>query len=168
MVIYVIGMKNNANRGNDGSAFIVSLAVADLLASFFVPFVIAYDFLSPRTWYLGQVMCHFLPALNPINLIASSWTLVLISVDRYRYIKKRYTLLFILKALFQLACFARVVGLCVKIFMAYEIGGNQGQATDGKAWWLKGIFKNIVILWAAASTVLAKLNCMGFVAEIFR
>ena len=89
MVIYVIGMKNKANRNNDGSAFIVSLAVADLLASFFVPFVIAYDFLSPRAWYLGQVMCHLLPALNPINLIASSWTLVLISLDRYRYIRKR-------------------------------------------------------------------------------
>lgn len=87
MVIYIIGMKNKANRNNDGSAFIVSLAVADLLASCFVPFVIAYDFLSQRKWYLGPVMCHLLPALNPINLIASSWTLVLISVERYRYIQ---------------------------------------------------------------------------------
>eukprot|EP00794_Sanderia_malayensis_P015749 gene15749-17338_t len=86
MVSYVLGIKKKRNSKNNGDTFIVCLAVADLLASFFVPFVTIHDVINYPHWYLGEFMCYLLTPLLPLTLIASSWSLVLISLDRYRII----------------------------------------------------------------------------------
>lgn len=62
----------------------LSLAVADLLSSLFVPILAVHDIFSEVKWYLGAAMCKILPAISPVTLSASSWSLVLISADRYR------------------------------------------------------------------------------------
>lgn len=84
MVIYVLGINQKQNRSNSGNVFIVNLAVADILASAAVPTVIIRDLLHTHRWNLGSFLCYLLPALNPITLVASSWALVVISIDRYR------------------------------------------------------------------------------------
>ena len=84
IVAYVLGIKKR-NSANNSNAFIVCLAVADLLASFCVPLVTIHDLLSSDyLWHLGTVLCYLLTPLLPVTLIASSWSLVLISIDRYR------------------------------------------------------------------------------------
>ena len=103
MVIHVLGIKHRANRNNDGDVFIVSLAVADLLASATVPLVIVHDLLSNHRWYLSEFLCHLLPVLNPVTLVTSSWALVVISAERYRYVPRvssfiQYTIQHNLKA----------------------------------------------------------------------
>ena len=84
MVVYVLGLCKRQHRNSNGNVFIVNLAVADILASATVPLVIIHDLLSNGKWYLGSFLCYLLPALNPITLVASSWALVVISIDRYR------------------------------------------------------------------------------------
>ena len=84
MVIYVLGLRQRRHRSNNGNIFIVNLAVADILASAAVPLVIIHDLLCIGRWNLGSFLCHLLPALNPVTLVASSWALVVISIDRYR------------------------------------------------------------------------------------
>ena len=84
MVIYVLGFSQKQQRNNNGNAFIVNLAIADVFASAAVPFVIIHDLLYIPRWHLGSFLCHLLPVLNPITLVASSWALVIISIDRYR------------------------------------------------------------------------------------
>lgn len=87
MVIYILGFRQRRQRKNNGNAFVVNLAVADFLASAAVPFVIIHDLIYVPKWRLGAFLCHFLPSLNPITLVASSWALVIISIDRYRFVK---------------------------------------------------------------------------------
>ena len=64
--------------------FILSLAFADLLASVFVPVLVIHDLVSNLKWHLGAAMCKILPSISPVTLIVSSWSLVLIAIDRYR------------------------------------------------------------------------------------
>ena len=87
VVWYVLGTKKRNSSTNDGDAFIVCLAVADLIASFCVPLVTIHDLMHSSTWpkwYLGSFMCYLLTPLLAVTLLASSWALVLISIDRYR------------------------------------------------------------------------------------
>ena len=84
MVIYVLGLCRKQHRSSNGNVFIVNLAVADILASATVPLVIIHDLLSNGKWNLGSFLCYLLPGLNPVTLVASSWALVVISIDRYR------------------------------------------------------------------------------------
>ena len=86
LVIYVLGFRQRQQRKNTGNAFVVSLAVADVFASAAVPFVIVHDLTNVPRWRLGGFLCHFLSVLNPITLVASSWGLVVISIDRYRFV----------------------------------------------------------------------------------
>ena len=81
-LIMSIGKKKELSGGD---VFMISLAVADLLASLFVPILAVHDFLSNLRWHLGLVMCKILPSVSPICLAASSWSLVLIAADRCRY-----------------------------------------------------------------------------------
>ena len=74
-----------------GDVFMVSLAAADFLASLFVPILTIHDFLSNLRWHLAPIMCNILPAISPISLVASSWSLVLITADRYRYSELHFT-----------------------------------------------------------------------------
>lgn len=63
----------------------ISLAVADLLASICVPIITIPDLSTgSNIWYFGAVMCKILPSVSPATLVASSWSLMLIAMDRYR------------------------------------------------------------------------------------
>ncbi|XP_065057499.1 C3a anaphylatoxin chemotactic receptor-like [Rhopilema esculentum] len=85
LVLYIIGKKRELTGGD---TFILSLAFADLLASVFVPVLVIHDLVSNLKWQLGAAMCKILPSISPVTLIVSSWSLVLIAIDRYRVIKK--------------------------------------------------------------------------------
>lgn len=83
IVFYVIGYRKKKRNGGD--FYILSLACADFLSSVFVPMVMLNDLITDFSdWFYGEMMCHALPAITPVTLCASSWSLVLISLDRYR------------------------------------------------------------------------------------
>ena len=84
VVLYVVGIKRKMKRSSD--YFMLSLAVADFLASFFIPFVTFGDLHTNfGKWHFGDFGCKVLPAFYPLTITASGWSLVLISLDRYRY-----------------------------------------------------------------------------------
>eukprot|EP00794_Sanderia_malayensis_P020283 gene20283-22269_t len=86
MVCYVIGRKK---KKTGGDVFVMSLGISDLLASLFVPFLMIADLRSEENrWFLGSALCTILPSVSPMTLIASSWSLMLIAVDRFRIITK--------------------------------------------------------------------------------
>ena len=83
IVCYALGVKKK--RKTSGDVFVVSLAITDLLSSIFVPLVMINDLVGDfKVWYLGKIGCYILPSVSPVTLIASSWSLALISLDRYR------------------------------------------------------------------------------------
>ena len=82
---YVIAGKKEKRSGGD--VFMMSLAIADLLASIFVPINVITDLTTnDMKWYFGALMCKILPAVSPLTLAVSSWSLVLIAADRYRLV----------------------------------------------------------------------------------
>eukprot|EP00112_Aurelia_sp_Birch-Aquarium-sp1_P004113 Seg1467.7 transcript_id=Seg1467.7/GoldUCD/mRNA.D3Y31 product="C3a anaphylatoxin chemotactic receptor" protein_id=Seg1467.7/GoldUCD/D3Y31 len=84
LVCYLIGKKRERSGGD---VFMMSLATADLLASFFVPILIITDLTTnDLKWYFGPLMCKILPAISPLTVAVSTWSLVLIAADRYRVI----------------------------------------------------------------------------------
>ncbi len=83
VVCFVLGVKNKKKNRYD--ILLVSLAIADLLASMFGPLIMISDLAGDlNRWYFGAAMCKLLPAISPITLIASSWSLAMISYDRHR------------------------------------------------------------------------------------
>ena len=83
LVCYVLIFKKK--RKNTGDIFIISLAMTDFISSIFIPLVQINDLVGDaKIWYLGEIGCFVLPAMFPMTLTASSWLLVLISLDRYR------------------------------------------------------------------------------------
>ena len=86
IVFYVLGYRKK--KRNSGDVYILSLACADFLASLIVPMVFLNDLVSDYSnWFYGKAMCYVLPTISPLTMCASGWSLVLISVDRYRYQK---------------------------------------------------------------------------------
>ena len=82
-VIYIVAI--TCSTMTTSEKLMTSLAVADLLASFFSPIVMVYDLVVPNgTWYLGAVLCKILPAFNNITVLASAWNMVVIALDRCR------------------------------------------------------------------------------------
>ncbi|XP_040182817.1 chemokine-like receptor 1 [Rana temporaria] len=59
----------------------LNLAIADFIFTFFLPFSIAYTALGFH-WPLGKFMCKLNTAIISINLYASIFLLVVISIDR--------------------------------------------------------------------------------------
>ena len=82
MVIYVIGIKHRAERSCD--VHIISLAMADLLSSIFIPLVMVHDiFTDYETWHLfGEIGCKLLGPMNHLTILVSSLMLVTISLNR--------------------------------------------------------------------------------------
>ena len=82
MVVYVIGIKHRAERSCD--VHIISLAMADLLSSIFIPLVTIHDiFTDYDSWYLfGEVGCKLLGPMNHLTILVSSLMLVTISLNR--------------------------------------------------------------------------------------
>ncbi|XP_014893794.1 chemokine-like receptor 1 [Poecilia latipinna] len=78
LVIWVAGfrMKKNVN-----TVWFLNLAVADFLFTAFLPLSITYQALNFH-WPFGKLMCKLNGTVNFLNLYASVYTLVAISVDR--------------------------------------------------------------------------------------
>ncbi|XP_041742857.1 C3a anaphylatoxin chemotactic receptor-like [Coregonus clupeaformis] len=64
------------------TVWFVNLAVADLLCCFSIPFRIAVIKLE-LNWPFGEAMCKVMPSVMYLNMFASVFTLVLISLDRF-------------------------------------------------------------------------------------
>ncbi|XP_041742858.1 C3a anaphylatoxin chemotactic receptor [Coregonus clupeaformis] len=78
-VIWIAGVKM---KRTVNTVWFVNLAVADLLCCFSIPFSIA-DIILNRHWPYGEAMCKILPSMVVLNMFASVFTLVLISLDRF-------------------------------------------------------------------------------------
>ncbi|XP_059364711.1 chemerin-like receptor 1 [Carassius carassius] len=78
IVIWVTGfkMKKTVN-----TVWFLNLAVADFLFTAFLPLSVAYTAMGFH-WPFGQFMCKFNSTLSLINMFASVYILVVISVDR--------------------------------------------------------------------------------------
>ena len=85
LVIYVIAIKGQSKTNFD--IYIVSLAIADLLASIFLPVVMIHDLYTAfNHWHLaGNFGCKLLVPMPHINSLVSAMMLVVISFDRLRY-----------------------------------------------------------------------------------
>ncbi|XP_057303400.1 C-C chemokine receptor type 1-like [Hydractinia symbiolongicarpus] len=86
IVIYAIGAKYRVVRGYN--LHIISLSIADLYTSIFLPVVTIHDLLTNlEAWHLGVIGCKILPAMNHVTMLVSSFMLVIISVSRLRVIR---------------------------------------------------------------------------------
>ena len=84
LVCYILGFKEKCKRHFD--VLLISLAIADLLALISGSMTMISDLTGDlQRWYFGPVLCKLLPSMSPITLFASSWTLAVISYDRFRY-----------------------------------------------------------------------------------
>ena len=83
-VIYIIGIRNKLIKSFD--FYILSLAVADLISSVFVPIVSTHDLvLNFNNWLLlGNIGCKLFVSIDHVTMLASSFMLILISVERLR------------------------------------------------------------------------------------
>ncbi|XP_041743062.1 C3a anaphylatoxin chemotactic receptor-like [Coregonus clupeaformis] len=78
-VIWIAGVKM---KRTVNTVWFVNLAVADLLCCFSIPFRIAVIKLE-LNWPFGEAMCKVMPSVMYLNMFASVFTLVLISLDRF-------------------------------------------------------------------------------------
>ena len=83
IVFYVIGYRKK--KRNSGDVYILSLACADFLASVATPMVILNDLITDYSgWFYGEALCYVLYPTSLSTICASGWSLVLISLERYR------------------------------------------------------------------------------------
>ncbi|KAL0965805.1 hypothetical protein UPYG_G00285940 [Umbra pygmaea] len=78
-VIWIAGVKM---KRTVNTIWFVNLAVADLLCCISIPFSMA-DVLLNYHWPYGESMCKILPLVITLNMFASVFTLVIISLDRF-------------------------------------------------------------------------------------
>ena len=86
MVIYAVGVKKRADRKmNSCDVYIISLAIADLLSSIFIPpLILYYIYTDHKGWHLfGEVGCKlFGGPMISLSTLVSSLMLVVISLKR--------------------------------------------------------------------------------------
>ena len=83
IVFYVLGYRKR--RRNSGDIYVLSLACADFLASLFMPMVFLNDLVTNYSgWLYGKAMCYILNPFSLATICASGWSLVFISLNRYR------------------------------------------------------------------------------------
>ncbi|XP_065061353.1 neuromedin-K receptor-like isoform X2 [Rhopilema esculentum] len=87
-VCYILGIKKKRKRRFD--ILLISLAFADLLALISGSVTMIGDLAGDLShWYFGSFLCQLLPSIAPVTLFVSSWTLVVISFDRYQVMRRR-------------------------------------------------------------------------------
>ena len=75
-------MKRHANNGDD---FIISLAITDFITSVLGPLMLIVIHSSRFTfWHFGHLANEIIGFINRSTLLISSWSLVLIAIDRHR------------------------------------------------------------------------------------
>ncbi|XP_024289792.1 C3a anaphylatoxin chemotactic receptor-like [Oncorhynchus tshawytscha] len=78
-VIWIAGVKM---KRTVNTVWFVNLAVADLLCCISIPFSLVEIILNQH-WPFGEAMCKVIPSVMYLNMFASVFTLVLISLDRF-------------------------------------------------------------------------------------
>ena len=85
-VIYLFW--SSKRRRQAGAAFVIALALTDLLSSIFVSMnafiMLAMQGTVFKTWKWGSFACYILPSLNAFFVTASAWLLTAISLERMR------------------------------------------------------------------------------------
>ena len=85
IVFYVLGYRKK--KRNPGDIYILSLALADLLAALNVTVFLLNDAITDFSgWIYGDTLCFVFSSTIPATMCASGWFLALISLDRYRYV----------------------------------------------------------------------------------
>ena len=86
-VIKWFGVKEERKKA--GNKLVVVLAVNDFLSSIFVPLLQFHNIVSkaldpPGVWYIGKDLCISLAGLQQAFLIATSFLLMTIAIERFR------------------------------------------------------------------------------------
>ena len=85
IVFFVLGYRKK--KRNPGDIYILSLALADLLAALNVAVFLLNDAITDFSgWIYGDTLCFVFSSTIPATMCASGWFLALISLDRYRYV----------------------------------------------------------------------------------
>ena len=71
--------------GKAGNKLVVILAINDFLSSIFVPLHHIHRIVSKETWHIRKALCALL-GLYYTFLFATSFLLVAISIERFRYV----------------------------------------------------------------------------------
>ena len=105
-VCYILGIKKRRTRRFD--ILLISLAFADLLALISGSVTMIGDLAGDlNRWYFGSFLCKLLPSIAPVTLFVSSWTLVVISFDRYQYVE--FSILTLLHHIYSLMCYVSIL-----------------------------------------------------------
>jgi len=88
IVIFIFGYQKRMERSFD--VYVVSLAFADVLASFFVPITTIHDLMTDLLHWniLGGFGCKLFVSMDHLTMLASVFTLLVISVERVRVIAR--------------------------------------------------------------------------------
>ena len=101
VIIFIFGTVGNVlvvkwfmvkkQREKAGNTLVVALAINDFISSVIVPLwqihhIVRNSLTPPGAWYIGKGLCHFLPGIAMTFLIATSFLLVSISLERFRLV----------------------------------------------------------------------------------
>ncbi|XP_053123600.1 C3a anaphylatoxin chemotactic receptor-like, partial [Hemicordylus capensis] len=88
LVIFITGFRM---KKTFTTVFFLNLAIADFIATFFLPLTIAFlihlKFNCGPRWPIGQEMCNFISIIKILNLYSSIFFLMVISMARYIYVR---------------------------------------------------------------------------------
>ena len=85
-IVFFTTLCKSKGRRKSSDYQIISLSLADLLGSIFVPTVMIHDLITNlETWELaGNFGCKVFVSMNVLTTATSSWMMVAIAVARYR------------------------------------------------------------------------------------
>ncbi|XP_077977640.1 RYamide receptor-like [Glandiceps talaboti] len=130
-LVLLVLLCGRTNR-TDLSAFLINLAVADLLMAIFcMPFTFPTIMLGH--WIFGKTMCYAAMFLQNVSVVVSIGTLTAVGIDRYfavmfplkaRFTKKRSVVLFAV-----IWFIAVMLSICQAVFTKYEDDYYDGRIT---------------------------------------
>ena len=82
LLVLVVLVKNRELRTTT-NYFLANLSVADLLILFVCVPSALHDLYAKERWYLGRTMCKILPFIENCTSIASIFTILVISIERF-------------------------------------------------------------------------------------
>ncbi|RWS26313.1 cholecystokinin receptor-like protein [Leptotrombidium deliense] len=81
-MLVIVTLAVNRRMRSVTNSFLINLAVSDLLLGVFcMPFSLIG--LLMKQFIFGSIMCRLVPYLQAVSVCVSSWTLVVVSVERY-------------------------------------------------------------------------------------
>ena len=88
LVIKWFGTKEERKKA--GNKLVIALAFNDFLSSIFIPlfqihFIVIGSIEPHKAWYLGKVLCHSQIGMHVTFVMVTSFLLVAIAVERFRY-----------------------------------------------------------------------------------